>query len=100
MLPLIKIVKCMIDYFIGPITLRLVPVVPECMLQMSTCACLKRGIYAQASPKPYSCGAQMLADMCPWGQHGEKCLMLCGGLCIKLHISNKTQFKVMMDEVA
>ena len=61
---------------------------------------LKRGIYAQASPKPYSCGAQMLADMCPWGQHGEKCLMLCGGLCIKLHISNKTQFKVMMDEVA
>lgn len=35
LLPLIKIIKCMIEYFIRPITLGLVPVAPECRLQMS-----------------------------------------------------------------
>lgn len=46
------------------------------------------------------CSVQMLADICPWGQLGKGVMILCDRLYITLYISSKTQFKLMMDEVA
>lgn len=104
MLPLIKIIECMLEYFIGPITLGLVPVEPECMLQMSTWA------IQQITPEKRHRhrlleNLTVVVPRCwltyaPGVSLGKGVMILCDGLYIKLYIRSKTQFKLMMDEVS
>ena len=104
LLPLIKIIKCMIEYFIGPITLGRVLVAPECRLQMSAWAIQQIIPGKRRMPRLLE-NVTAVVPRCwltyaPGVSLGKGVMMLCDGLYIKLYISSKTQFKLMMDEVA
>lgn len=88
----------------GPITLWLVPVVPQCVRQTSVCAVQQitfekrhghRLLVNLTAVKPrcwLTCAAGVTV--------GNGIMMLSGGLYITLHVSNKPQPKLMMDAVA
>lgn len=103
MLPLIKIIKYMIKYFIGPITLQAMPVGSECILQISTCVVQHitpgKEACVQAFRKPHSWVPRCWLRGTTGLSVGKGARMLCGQLYIKLYISSKTQSKWMMDEV-
>ena len=104
LLPLITILKCMIEYFIGPITLGPAPVAPECRLRMSTWA-VKQIIPGKRNMHRLLKNVTAVVPRCwltyaPGVSLGKGVMMLCDGLYIKLYISSRTQFKLMMDEVA
>ena len=93
LLPLIKIIKCMIEYFIGPITLGPGLVAPERRLQMSAWAIQQIIPGKRRMPRLLE-NVRAVVPRCwltyaPGVSLGKGVMMLCDGLYIKLYISSK-----------
>lgn len=94
MLPLIKLIRYTIEYFIRPITLWPVPVKPECILLMSTCAVHhitpeKRHLHSHF-PNLAAAGPRCWLTCATGASTGKGVTMLCGGLF--LNFTSKAKY--------